>query len=319
MKLEKIYSTAVNLGMSKDPRGKEGIEKYLAGNKREYDRLKGDEKKYFDTEKLTNPFGDTRILNGDPGTEVKSLIAGIDVETPELILVDRLRETGRKIDLCVGHHPEGRALASLPDVMDLQADVWADFGVPVNIGDSLIKKRMGEVEKGLMALNHQRPIDAARLLGIPFICIHTPADNMVTDHLTRRFKKKKPHLVGDVIEALLQEEEYRKAAQVGDGPTVLLGEKKNRAGEVMVDMTGGTGGPPEMIEKLSQAGVGTIVGMHMGEKTRKEAEKHHINVVIAGHMASDSIGLNLVLDQLEKQGVKCQAFSGFIRVSRLKK
>ncbi|MCG2796364.1 MAG: hypothetical protein L6427_10975, partial [Actinomycetia bacterium] len=73
------------------------------------------------------------------------------------------------------------------------------------------------------------------------------------------------------------------------------------------------------IEKLAQAGVGTIVGMHMGDKPRKEAEKQHVNVVIAGHIASDSIGVNLFLDELEKKGVKSTTFSGLDRVSRVKK
>lgn len=316
MKLDKIYTTAVNLGMSIDPRGKAGVQRYLDDAKKEYDGLKSDEKKYFDKEKLTNPFADTRILNGNLKTEVKHLIAGVDVETPELILVDRLREKGEKIDLCIAHHPEGRALASLADVMDIQAELWAGFGVPVNIGDALIYKRMSEVRKGLMPLNHQRSIDTARLLEIPFMCVHTPADNLVTDYLNRMLKRKKPRLVGDVMDALLGLEEYRSAAMLGAGPTVLIGEKKNRAGEIFVDMTGGTGGPPEVIEKLAQAGVGTIIGMHMGDKMREQAEKHHMNVVIAGHMASDSIGINLFLDQLEKQGVKVKVFSGLLRVSR---
>lgn len=319
MKLESIYGLAVEVGMKKDPRGKTGVQQALADAKKQYDSLKGDDKKFFDRERLTNPFSDTRILFGDPKTDVVNAIAGIDVETPELLLVDRLREKGKKIDLCIGHHPEGRALADLSDVMALQADVWAGVGVPINIGDALISERMKEIKRALMPQNHQRPIDAARLLDIPFMCVHTPADNLVTDHLTRVFKREKPRLVGDVVELLLKQKEYRSAAERGMGPTVLVGDKKARAGEPLVDMTGGTEGPVNMLERLAQAGVGTIVAMHMGDKLKAEAEKHHVNVVIAGHIASDNIGLNLFLDQLEKQGVKCLGFSGFERFSRLKK
>jgi len=67
---------------------------------------------------------------------------------------------------------------------------------------------------------------------------------------------------------------------------------------------------------MSQYGIGTIIGMHMSEEHRKEAEKAHINVVIAGHMASDSLGLNLFLDELEKRGIKVVPVSGLIRVKR---
>ena len=82
-------------------------------------------------------------------------------------------------------------------------------------------------------------------------------------------------------------------------------------------MTGGTGGSEDAFAKLAIAGVGTIVGMHIGEKHRKEAEKNHINVIIAGHMASDSLGLNLLLDQLGKDdNLEVIPCSGLIRVER---
>ena len=51
---------------------------------------------------------------------------------------------------------------------------------------------------------------------------------------------------------------------------------------------------------------------------REEAEKANINVVVAGHISSDSIGVNLFLDELEKQGIKIIPCSGLIRVSRVK-
>lgn len=319
MKVREIYELAVKLGISKDPRGKDGVDLVLKDAKKEYDGLKGKEKKFFDKEKLTNPFSDTRILYGNPDLEVRSLIAGIDVETPELILVDRLREKGQIIDLCLSHHPEGMALASLADVMPLQADIWAAFGVPVNIGDALITERMQEISRAISPQNHERPVQAARILDIPFMCVHTAADNLVTDYLTRVFNRRKPRLVSDVVEILLEEPEYKNAASKGTGPSVIVGSKNKRAGKVFVDMTGGTEGPANVIEKLAQAGVGTIVGMHMNENLRKEAEKNHINVVIAGHIASDSIGMNLFLDKLEKSGISCLTFSGLERFSRIKK
>ena len=106
VKLEKIYRLAVDLGMKKDPRGPDGVKQALADAKKDYESLTGQEKELFDTERLANPFADTRILNGDPKTEVKSVITGVDVEAPELLLVDRLREKGEKIDLAMAHHPE---------------------------------------------------------------------------------------------------------------------------------------------------------------------------------------------------------------------
>jgi hypothetical protein len=113
--------------------------------------------------------------------------------------------------------------------------------------------------------------------------------------------------------------EYQKAIEQKAGPKLFVGNRENYVGKlVLTEITGGTEGAVGIYEKMAQAGIGTIVGMHMAEDRKKEAEKNHINVVIAGHMSSDSLGMNLFLDQLEKRGIKIIPCSGLIRVSRVK-
>ncbi len=316
MKLKEIYDLAIKLGIENDPRGKEEIDRILAKNREDFDGLRDKEKPFYDTEKLSNPYGDTRILNGDPELEITALLTGIDLELPEALLADRLNERGANINLLLAHHPEGEALAGLSEVMGMQADIWQNAGVPINIGDVLIDTRMKEVARTIMPVNHNRAIDGARLLGLAFMNVHTPADNMVTRFVQRFLDGKKLSLVKDVVDALKEIPEYEQAAKQKMGPTLLVGSPSTRAGKIMVDMTGGTEGPEEAIAKLADAGVGTIVGMHLGDKLRKRAEESRLNVVIAGHIASDAIGLNLVLDQIEAKGVEIVACSGLTRVKR---
>jgi hypothetical protein len=57
--------------------------------------------------------------------------------------------------------------------------------------------------------------------------------------------------------------------------------------------------------------------MHVSEDHKKEAEAANINLVIAGHMSSDSLGMNLFLDELEKRGIEIIPCSGLIRVKRI--
>ena len=71
---------------------------------------------------------------------------------------------------------------------------------------------------------------------------------------------------------------------------------------MVVDMTGGTEGPNDALDRLSAAGVGTLVGMHYSEEHRKRAEELKLNLVIAGHISSDVLGMNLVLDAIEAPG-----------------
>ena len=57
--------------------------------------------------------------------------------------------------------------------------------------------------------------------------------------------------------------------------------------------------------------------MHLSEEHRKEAEKSHINVIIAGHIASDNLGVNLLFDEITRgSDIEIIVCSGFKRVSR---
>lgn len=316
MKIREIYELAVRMGIEKDPRGSADIKRILERNRERYEDMSEKEQEFFDTDSLTNPFADTRILVGDPETEVHTALAGVDMEVGEVLLADRLREKGTPIDLIISHHPEGKALAALSEVMSVQADLWYKHGVPINIGDALISQRMAEIRRGFLPQNHNRALDAAALLGIPFMSIHTPADNQVNAFLTDFFARKRPRQVKDVVDMLRTIPEYRASALNKTGPMLIAGSPENRTGKIMIDMTGGTEGPLQVLENLSQAGVGTVVCMHYSEKHREEADKHHINVVIAGHIVSDSLGLNIIFDELEKKKLKIIPVSGLIRVSR---
>jgi putative NIF3 family GTP cyclohydrolase 1 type 2 len=316
VKLREIYETAVRMGIEADPRGRQGVDEFLERAKRRSEALPEYLKAFTDPEELTNPFADTRVYVGDPDTEVTTLLAGIDMNTGEVLLADRLREKGVAIDAIYTHHPESWGLTRLDSVMEVQADIWANLGVPIQAGERLIAERMDEVKRRLMPVNYDQAIDAARLLGIPFFSAHTPTDNLVVEHLTKLFAERDPKLIEDVQKLLLEIPEYRIAAQKGAAPYVGKSSPGARCGKVWIDMTGGTEGPKTVIEKLADSGVGTIVGMHMSQELRDEADKHSIHVVIAGHMSSDSLGINLLFDEYERRGVATVATSGLIRVHR---
>src|SRR5579871_2551246 len=161
MKLQEIYELAIDMGIKADPRGEEFVKKALKKRKKKYEGLSDKDKKFFDQESLTNPYSDSRLLYGDPELEVKKILVGIDADATEVLLVDRLNEKGQKIDVLVGHHPEGHALAGIHEVMDLQIDLYAAAGVPVNVAEALMSERMIEVERRFRPLNHNQVLDTA--------------------------------------------------------------------------------------------------------------------------------------------------------------
>ena len=313
MKIKDIYNLAIAMGKKADFREEEKIENLLKKRKERYEKLSREEKKEFDLESLTNPYSDSRILNIFEDKEIKKILFGIDIEPAELLMAKEIRD----IDLVISHHPLGKGLARLHEVMSLQCDVLNQYGVPINIAEGLTKEKISEVARGLNKVNHQRTVDAAKILGINLICIHTPCDNLAADFLKREIESGKPETVENLLNLLKEIPEYQKAIENGSGPKIFVGNKENRCGKiVLTEITGGTENSPKLYGKMSQIGVGTIVGMHISEEHRKEAEDALINVVIAGHMSSDSLGVNLFLDELEKKNIEIIPCSGLIRFSR---
>ncbi len=318
MKFEKLYKKAVETGIQNDLRGKEEIKKILKEEKEKYKKLKEEEVEYYDKDRLFNPYSDTRVLNGDLNINVKKVIVGIDMEIGEILLTYILnKDLDKKIDLIIAHHPEGFALAKLYDVMKLQADLLANYGITISVAEQLLEKRISEIERRLMPINHNRAVDAARVLGIPMMCIHTPSDNCVTNYLKKTFEKKNPYKLRDLMKIIKNIPEYKKLAKLQVPPKIVNGSEDNKCGKIFVDMTGGTEGSKEIFEKYATGGISTLVCMHLSEDHLKNAKKANLNVVIAGHIASDILGLNLLFDEVEKEEkFEFVSISGFERIRK---
>jgi len=315
MTQEQIYQLAIKKAIAADLRGQDAVQRVLKRSAEKYKKLDKEKKEFFDTDALFNPYADSRILV-PTNKKIKKVLVGIDISVSELWLADKIGD----IDLIISHHPLGRALAGLDSVMSMQADILALYGIPINIAESLLKIRIDEVARSISSANYNRVVDAAKILKMGLICCHTLCDNLVARFLQEKIAKEKLEYVSDLVDFLKKIPEYREAMKLGAGPKIFAGRPDNRLGKIgLLEITGGTEGSEKTYDYLARAGVGTTIGMHISEKNKEEAEKAHLNVVIAGHISSDSLGVNLLLDELEKNGVEIVPCSGLIRVSRLGK
>lgn len=263
-------------------------------------------------------FEDSAILYGNPNLEIKKVMVGIDIEVGEIVLADRIRQA-QGLDLVISHHPEGHAFAELFKIMRLQIDVLKKTGISDSVARKLLDERQTEVERRILPNNHDRAVDAARLLKMPFMCLHTVADNHVFAFLNSLMNKRKPRTVGNIVDLLLQIPEYRMAQACKVGPRIIMGSPKREAGKILMEMTGGTEGSKDVYDKLYKKGIRTLICMHLSEDHFKKAKEANLNVIIAGHISSDTLGLNLLLDNIEKETkqelvvIDC---SGFHRIRR---
>jgi len=107
--------------------------------------------------------------------------------------------------------------------------------------------------------------------------------------------------VQDVVSALKELNEFKNAVTE---IKIRLGKAENLAGKVVMSHGAGTNGGYEIAKTYFKHGVGTVVYIHISpvdlEKLRAEGKG---NLVVTGHIASDSVGINPLIHELEKRNV----------------
>lgn len=241
---------------------------------------------------------------------VKKVLVGVDLEGTEVLLA---RDLG--CDAVISHHPHaGTAVTEFHKVMLRQIDRMVHFGVPINKAQKVLKKRIAQVDLNHHVANHDRASSAARLLGLGYMNVHMPAD-MITEafvqsYLDGWFADRPKGTLKELVEALNALPEY--SASIVK-PVIRVGGDNDYAGRIAVLMAGGTGGGPDVFKAYFEAGVGTIVCMHISEDVKKAVEEQNIgNVVVAGHMPSDSIGINRLIAAWREAGLEVVPCCGVV-------
>jgi len=316
MQLQQIFDLAIEMGIKADPRGQATVKELLKKINKEYKELPEKKKKFFDTESLKHPYSDSRIYYGNPKKEIKKAMAAIDADGAEVLLVDRLNQKGSNIDAIITHHPHGHGLSGLHEVHEILTDIYASMGVAENVADAIISERSLQLKRRLGGPNVYQVVDVARLLDIPFMSLHTTWDNQTYGFLKSYIDKKKYDTVGELLEYIQEIPEFISSRSSKVVPQIVSGNEKGRVGKIVIECTGGTNPSKDVYAELAKAGIGTMVQMHIPEDAIKEMQKYHLNAIDIGHIAADSIGANLFLDELEKSGVEIIPFGGLVRVKR---
>lgn len=244
------------------------------------------------------------------GKNIRKVLVGIDMETPELLLG---KELG--VDLVVSHHPtSGTQLINFHNVMLLQIDKMVEFGIPINRAQKMLKKRMNRIALEHHVYNYDRSSSAARLLNMPYMNIHMPADliteRFVQSHINKQFANKNKTKLQDIIDSLNNIREFHDAIAK---PVIRVGNPDSYAGKIAVLMAGGAGGGVDIYKAYFEAGVGTIISMHIPNEVKNAIEEQDIgNIIVAGHMASDSIGLNNIINRWQEVGIEVIKMSSVI-------
>jgi hypothetical protein len=249
-----------------------------------------------------------------PGQGLRRALFAVDVDVGELLFA---RDAG--YDVVVSHHPLGRgASPAFTEVMWRQVDQLIEAGVVEPVARSAVAQRVGTRHRLRHIANYNRVTDTARLIGLPLLNIHLPPDIV-----TRRYVQElvaatvSPETSVSGLLDILGAIPEMAASLVK--PEQWIGDPDNAVGKLAVAMAGGTNGGYPVYKTYFDAGVKTILSMHIDEgdflRLRQEAPAD-CNLVVTGHMPSDSIGINRLIWGLEDRGLECTRTSGIIDVPR---
>jgi hypothetical protein len=181
-------------------------------------------------------------------------------------------------------------------------------GIPADTAHKLMLGRRDPLAHLLHTSNYDRVVDAAKQLKMPLMNIHLAADivgrQFFIDFVGRAVGGKGT-TVGSLVHELKTIPEME-ASLVQ--PEFWLGKAENPVG---------TNGGAAIYRTYYEHGINTILAMHIDDRDLRELEQLQLpgaNLVITGHMPSDSIGMNRVIAALEQRGLEVIAGSGVIRV-----
>jgi hypothetical protein len=156
------------------------------------------------------------------------------------------------------------------------------------------------------------------MLGIGLMCIHNPCDEVGRRTMEEHLRAQLPPnpRVQDAIDALYGLPEFQAAKT-----RILLrmGKVENPLGKWAVHHGAGTNGGYPVAKAAFDHGIDTVFYIHVdgGHLKRlrdsygREGSK---NLVVTGHVASDSIGINALIRELRSRGMRVDTYSGIVDV-----
>lgn len=252
---------------------------------------------------------DTQIYH--PGEGIKRILIGIDIGSAELQLAKSLG-----FDLAIAHHPQGgKASLHFAEVLKNHIRQMVAAGVPREVAERAIEEKSFEARVGAHMGNYDHVPSIARLLDLPFMNIHTPLDEIGRQRMADVVGRAAPELTVVELVTLLKERlpELRQAETEID---IRVGEPENRIGRAVVSHGAGTNGGYPVAKAYFDHGVDTLIYIHCSpadsKRLREEFSRREKNLIITGHVASDSLGINPFIAELLRRGLEVVPISGIV-------
>ena len=232
------------------------------------------------------------------GKNIKKVLLTVDVTITELMLAKNIQ-----CDAVVGHHPLGITALNFHKVFDRHIDYMMEHKVPIGIAKSTVKKLKDKTELRSHSNIYNAIVSAAKILKMPLVNIHQPCDEYMRKVILDKINSGKIKYVSDIVTSIEEIPEFRNAHTK---VKVRYGNTKNEAGQWSLVIAASTNGGFPIAKAYFEHGVTTVIYLHIdyNDLTKIYEEKPKGNLVVLGHLAGDSVGLNALANTLEDKDIK---------------
>lgn len=245
------------------------------------------------------------------GDDLRRAVFAVDLDAGELALA---KQAG--FDVAIAHHPSGGSTwAGFPAVLERHLPIMTGAGVPEPEARAAVRALQDEHGPRTHALNYDRLPSVARMLGLPFMNIHAPADEIGRRvmHETIQAAVSPGSRVDHAMRAL---EALPELATTRHPIVVRMGSPDAPLGKWVFVHGAGTNGGYPVASALFRNGADTVFYIHIDpahlRRLRDEFEGRGKNLVVTGHIASDSVGINVVVRRLRQEGLEVHTMGGVV-------
>lgn len=242
------------------------------------------------------------------GTDIETALVGIDIESAELQLADRMN-----YDVAIAHHPAGGdPIVDFADIFDRGVELMVNQGVSEDRAEEAVADMRESWRLNGVASNYRHEPSIAELLDQPYMNIHRPIDELsrrafveIVDNLSE------DETVSDLKDAFNEALPEVRAAK--PDITTALGSDENDLGDIAVYHAAGTNGGASVARAFYESGFDTVIYIHVGSSDVQELRDEfgdEKNLVVTGHVVGDGIGFGILIDELQARGVDVTAISG---------
>lgn len=231
------------------------------------------------------------------GSDIHKVFVSIDITIADIILAKNLG-----CDCILTHHPIGYSLLNFHRVFDRHVEYMTTNGIPKTIAQKLVNKMKHKMSIKTHSLIYDDVISVCKMINMPILNIHQPLDEYMRRVILNNITKKSVYSVKDLVKSVECISEFKKSKTK---IRIELGKLENKIDKMILAIAAGTNGGYEIAKTYFSHDISTVIYLHIdyNDLMRLKLENIPGNLVILGHLAGDSIGMNAISNELEKKDI----------------